>query len=206
MTKIDKNKKTIEAYDKNPDFYSERFDSYGMRIEDVDRALKLNESGSSTVLELGCGTGRDAQYIISKVGIDNYVGIDGSKGLIKLAQKKNPGAMFKVEDIRKMEVSPETVGVIFAFSFFVHINREDMAEIMDKCYKTLKKGGIFYIFSSKYGDYSEKLTNNLGDDKYYYFYTLEDFEKLCPYKFFVIYKNILDLRGQKGFELILRKI
>ena len=42
---MDKNKKTIEAYDKNPQFYADKFDSYGVRFEDIDRAIKLNESG-----------------------------------------------------------------------------------------------------------------------------------------------------------------
>ena len=44
------------------------------------------------------------------------------------------------------------------------------------------------------------------DEKYYYFYTPEDIEKLCPYKFFVVYKNIQDIKGQSWFEIILRKI
>ena len=87
MKNIDKNKKTVEAYDKNAQFYADKFDSYGIRIDDIDRALKLNESGSNKVLELGCGNGRDAQYIISKVGIENYTGIDASAGLLEKARE-----------------------------------------------------------------------------------------------------------------------
>ena len=61
----------------------------------------MNESGSGKVLELGCGNGRDVQYIVSKVGIDNYIGIDASSGLIALARKKVPKAVFHVKDMRK---------------------------------------------------------------------------------------------------------
>lgn len=212
MANIDKNKKTVEAYDKNPQFYSDKFDSYGIRISDVDRALKLNESGINRVLELGCGTGREAKYIISRIGFDNYTGVDASRGLIDLARGKLPEGDFRVEDMRTFDVTlqkggqaPETLGIVFSFASMLHVNREEMAKIIDNCYKWLKIGGILYI-STKYGKYREEKIEKLGDDKYYYFYEPKDFEELCPYKFFVVYKNVQDIREQSWFEIALRKI
>lgn len=203
----DKNKKTIEAYDKNPQFYADKFDSYGVRIEDIDRAIKLNESGSNKVLELGCGNGRDAQYIISRVSCENYAGIDASGELIRLAKEKNPRGTFHVKDMLDMGeiVSSETIGIIFSFASVLHVNREELADLLEKCHKWLKIGGILYI-STKYGEYKEEKINNLGDEKYYYFYKPEDIEKLIPYKFFMVYKNVQDIRGQSWFEIALRKI
>ncbi len=205
MIEKDKNKKTVEAYDKNPQFYADKFNSYGVRFEDIDRALKLNESGSNKVLELGCGNGRDAQYIISKVGKGNYLGIDASEGLVKLAKQKVFEGEFHVKDIRDVSYETETFGVIFSFASMLHMKREELESLLEKCYKSLKTGGILYI-STKYGEYKEEKITNLGDEKYYYFYKPEDIEKLCPYKFFVVYKNVQDIRGQSWFEIALRKI
>jgi len=205
MAKLDKNIKTVEAYDKNAQFYADKFDNYGVRVEDIDQALKLNESGSNKVLELGCGNGRDAEYIISKVGIDNYTGIDASAGLIKLARRKIPKGEFHVKDMRSVSYETGTFGIIFCFASVLHLNREELADIIQKCHKWLKIGGILYI-STKYGEYKEEKITNLGDEKYYYFYKPEDIEKLCPYKFFVVYKNIQDIKGQSWFEIVLRKI
>ena len=205
MTEIDKNRKTIEAYDKNPQYYADKFDSFGARIEDIDRALKLNESGGSKVLELGCGNGRDAQYIVSRVGPENYIGIDASNGLLTLAQKKVPQGEFHLKDMREAKFSHETFGVIFSFASVLHLKPEELAAIVLKCYKWLKIGGILYI-STKCGEYKEEKSKNLGDDKYYYSYLPEDIEKLCPYKFFVVYKNIQDIKKQSWFEMALRKI
>ena len=208
---MDKNKKTVEAYDKNPQFYADKFDSYGIRFEDIDRALKLNESDSQRILELGCGSGRDAEYIISKVGKDNYVGMDASVELVKLCQKKVPQGTFHVKDMRNLEnVSPvgladETYGIILCFASVLHLKREELADLINKCHNILKTGGILYI-GTKHGEYREENIKNLGDDKYYYFYKPEDIEKLCPYKFFVVYKNVQDIRGQSWFEIALRKI
>ncbi len=202
---MDKNKKTIEAYNKNAQFYADKFDSYGVRIEDIDRALRLNESGCNRVLELGCGNGRDAQYFVSKVGPDNYTGIDASVGLVTLARIKVPGVMFHVKDIRSLDLDPDSLGIIYSFATLLHVNRDDLVKIIENCYKWLKIGGILYI-SSKYGDYREEEITNLGDGKYYYFYRPEDIEKLISYKFFLVYKNIQDIRGQSWFEVALRKI
>lgn len=201
----DKNKKTVQAYDKNPRFYADKFDSYGVRFEDIDRALKLNESGSNNVLELGCGNGRDAEYIISKVSCENYTGIDASEGLIKLAREKNPGGTFHVKDMREVSYETESFGVIFSFASVLHLKRGELADLLEKCHKMLKTSGILYI-STKYGEYQEEKVVNLGDDKYYYFYRPEDIEKLCPYKFFVVFKNVQDIKGQSWFEIALRKI
>jgi SAM-dependent methyltransferase len=202
---MDKNKKTIEAYDKNSQFYADKFDSYGIRTEDIDRALKLNESGLNKVLELGCGNGRDAEYVVSKVGGTNYTGVDASEGLIKLAREKMLGDVFHVKDMRTLDFKEGSFGLIFSFASMLHVNREELAQIIEKCHKWLKIGGILYI-STKFGEYKEEHITNLGDDKYYYLYEPKDIEILCPYKFFVVYKNVQDIRGQSWFEIALRKI
>jgi SAM-dependent methyltransferase len=205
MKEIDKNQKTIESYDKDAQFYAGKFDSYGVRFEDIDRVIKLNESRSDKVLELGCGNGRDAEYIVSKVGKDNYIGTDASEGLIRLAREKNPGAMFHVKDMRELDFEVDSFGIIISFASVLHLKREELADLLEKCHKILKTGGILFI-STKYGEYREEKVINLGDEKYYYFYQPEDIEKFCPYKFFVVFRNIQDIRGQSWFEIILRKI
>jgi SAM-dependent methyltransferase len=202
---MDKNQKTVQAYNKNPQFYADKFDNYGVRVEDIDKALKLNESESSKVLELGCGNGSGAEYIVSKVGKDNYIGIDASVGLIKLAKEKVTHVTFQVKDMRTLDFAPDSFGIVLSFASVLHLKREDLADLVNKCYEILKIGGILLI-STKYGEYKEEKVVNLGDDKYYYFYKPEDIEKLCPYKFFVVYKNVQDIRDQSWFEIILRKI
>lgn len=202
---FDKNKKTVNTYNKNAQFYSDKFNSYGIRFEDIDRAFKLNESFSNKVLELGCGNGKDAEYIISKVGRNNYIGIDASKELIKLAKKRVKDGKFHVKDMRSVSYETEQFGIILSFSSILHVKYEEMVKILEKCHKWLKTGGILYI-STKYGQYREEIVSKLGDEKYYYFYKPEDIEKLCPYKFFILYKNIQDIDAQSYFEIVLRKI
>ncbi len=210
MPEIDKNKKTVQAYDNNPQFYADKFDDYGPRIDDIDRALRLNESGSSRVLELGCANGRDAQYMISKVGIDNYTGLDASEGLIMLAREKNPGAVFHVKDIREISLAGqayeiETFGIVFIFATLLHLKREEVTDLLLKVKKWLKKGGIVYI-TSKYGDYREILLENMGELKYYYSYKPEDIIEMAGGGMAVTFNTIGDSDYGPSFTVALRKI
>ena len=201
----DKNKKTVEAYDKNSQYYAKTFDSYGVRSEDIDRALKFNNSGCSVVLELGCANGRDAEYIISKVGVDNYTGIDASERLIALAKQNNPGGTFQVKDMREVSYETESLGIIFSFATMLHVNRDELEALVQKCHKWLKTGGILYI-SSKYGEYRELEIENLGDEKYYYPYTPEEIKNIAGIGFVVIYSVIRDSDYGPEFVIALKKV
>ena len=205
MPEVDKNQKTVEAYDKNAQFYAGKFDSYGVRAEDIERALKFNESGSYKVLELGCGSGRDARYIVPRVGKANYIGIDASARLIELARQKLPGADLRVEDMRKIDVPHETLGIVLGFASVLHVNREELAEIVNKCHKWLKMGGILYI-STKYGEYRELEIENLGDKKYYYPYTPEDIKTIVGKGFETVYNVIQDSDYGPELVIALRKV
>jgi len=203
--KIDKNKQTIEAYDKNPKHYSKMFDSYDVRTEDIDRAIKLNKSGSNNTIELGCGNGRDARYMVFRLSPVNYRGIDASEGLVKLARENVPQGEFYVKDIRKLSFEPETFGIIFSFATLLHVKQEELSEIIKKCQKWLKNGGILYI-STKYGEYKELLIENLGDQKYYYSYLPEDIIKMAGTGFETVYSIIHDSDYGPELVMALKKI
>ena len=210
MSEKDKNKKTIEAYDKNAPFYASKFDSYGVRFSDIDRAFKFNKSGSQKVLELGCGNGRDAEYIVSKAGKENYTGIDASEGLVRLAREKvtlagQAHVTFQIADMRDLSVSDETFGIIFSFAFVLHLKRDELADLVTKCQKSLKIGGILYI-STKYGEYKELEIENLNDKKYYYPYTPEDIQKIAGNGFETVYNIFQDSDYGPELVMALRKI
>ena len=200
MAKLDKNRQTIEAYDRNADYYSEMFDNYDVRTTDIDRALGLNESGLNNILELGSGNGKDARYIILRVGKENFRGIDASEGLVQCSKKKVPQGEFHVKDMRKLDFEADTFGIIFSFASVLHMKRDELEEIIKKCHKWLKIGGILYI-STRYGEYKEVEVENLGDKKYYYSYLPEDIQEMAGSGFEIVYNIIQD--SDYGPELVI---
>ena len=55
----------------------------------AERALtrSLGQLAGRRVLELGCGTGRNAQAFLD-AGVAEYVGVDGSRGMLELARQR----------------------------------------------------------------------------------------------------------------------
>jgi 2-polyprenyl-3-methyl-5-hydroxy-6-metoxy-1,4-benzoquinol methylase len=66
----------------------------------VDR---IRRNGFRHVLDVGCGTGQLAAYLLDH-GIDSYFGIDFSAKAVEYARRNAPGGRFVVEDVRVSNV------------------------------------------------------------------------------------------------------
>ncbi len=201
-----KQKQTIEAYDQGASFYAEQFDKYGIRKTDIDRALSYLDTKKPKVLEIGCGNGRDAYFVTNKEGYTcNYLGIDASAELVKIAKEKNPKLMFHVKDFTDFDYKEGEFDLIYSFYTLLHVEREVLHETLLKILKSLKIGGILYI-STKFGPYRELEIENLGHKKYYYPYEPTDLLKVTQETCDVLFQAIHDSEYGPAFTLALKKI
>jgi len=198
---MDKKTETIETYNKSTKALADKFNKSGARIDDIERVFAHFEKNDLNVLEIGCGNGRDAQEILKHT--KNYLGIDVSEEMIKLAKESLPEAKFVVADIEDY-VLPVNLDIIFAFASLLHTDKDSLRQILDSAYRALNPGGIFFI-SLKYGGYHEKTTTDKFGTRTYYFYTPEKIFELMDKKYKVIYENIYSLRDQEWFTIILQK-
>jgi len=193
---------TTESYNKNALAFAKKFNEIGTRVGDIKRAFSLIKKDDPKVVEIGCGNGRDAKEILKYTS--NYLGVDISKELIKIAKKEISDGKFEVADFETFDF-PENIDIIFAFSSLIHSNWDDTKKILDKLYKVLADKGIFYI-SLKYGNYREIMKEDELGIRTNYFYSPEEIEKLAGKRYKTIYKEIQDLRGQKLFKIVLKKM
>ena len=136
---MDKSKQAVLVYNKIAQSYSKKFQKPSDYIEDF---LKLIPKGGK-ILDVGCGVGVDAGYMYSK-GF-KVVGIDLSKGMLKIAKKRFPNVDFKLMDLREIRFAPNSFdGVIASFSL-IHIPKDDVLGVLHKIHQILKNGGIVYI-------------------------------------------------------------
>jgi len=76
-------------------------------------ADRIRRGGRQRVLEIGCGNGRLAAFLL-ELGIEQYVGLDFSPVFINMARRLVSGARFIVEDARTSSIYTE-----FEYDFIV---------------------------------------------------------------------------------------
>jgi len=204
-----------EFYDKIAEKYEKEYKNITDIAEDKMIMKLLNVRRNSNILDLGCGTGLFLEYCKDS---HFYFGIDASRNMIKIAEKKHSRDMINFEDFRIEDINIFENGYYnYIISLFGSLNYiEDMERVIRIAYKKLCRGGrLFFMVYSK--DYRDRVrSHNINGKKYHitnlWGYTkreLEDIIKRCGienYKitgFRMINNKIIDiLRNKQLIKLI----
>lgn len=91
----------------------------------------------STILDVGCGTGRDAKYFIQHG--HRIVGIDICEPFIRDLQNTTPGN-YTIGDIvdPSSPVYQEKYDAVWCNSAIVHLTREESVQVMKNCFASLR--------------------------------------------------------------------
>jgi len=171
--------------------------SFGFYAKFIGNAIsKLEIKDKDYILDLGCGTGRNACLMRNYLSEKGFIlGLDISEGMGKQFNKKIrnfKNVAFKNQRIDlpfSLEDKFDKVFISFVLHGFPHEVRET---IINNAYENLKTGGTFWIL-----DFNEFA---LMDMPFYYripFVTIE-----CPYAFDFIerdWKKILEKSGFNNF-------
>lgn len=136
------------------DYYNQQAEEFVNSTVDVDfsdiqnQFIKMLPKGS-TILDLGCGSGRDSKAF--KNAGYKVIAVDGSEELCKIASK-HIGQEVICSTFQDLELSEEIDG-IWACASLLHLEKEEIVYTINKLSKNLKPGGIFYA-SFKYGDFT----------------------------------------------------
>jgi ubiquinone/menaquinone biosynthesis C-methylase UbiE len=121
-----------EAYDRLSDVQLES----GKRL-----AVEIGISAGERVLDVGCGTGRLAQWLAERVGAsDAVVGIDPLEERVALARARAPGIRFEVGRAEELgALSDGSFDVVCMSSVFHWIG--DRAKALAEVHRVLRPGG-----------------------------------------------------------------
>jgi len=139
--------KTLEYYNKNAVSFAKETINADMH-ELYEFFLKYLTQGAS-ILDLGCGSGRDAKYFLDKGYI--VTAIDGSPELCRLATDYT-GQPVICKLFNELEFSNDFDGV-WACASLLHLTMNDLIDVLQRIKRSLKNEGILYT-SFKYGDFS----------------------------------------------------
>lgn len=144
-------KKFLENFRKPKDNFGGRFILKSMnkgheKLASWGRSyLKIEKD--YTVLDLGCGGGRNIEYFLTKA--NKVYGIDHSETSVKMASEINKEAIeygrcqISVGDVRSLPFENESIDIITAFETIYFW--DDIEECFKEIYRLLKNGGQFLI-------------------------------------------------------------
>ncbi len=152
---------TLEYYNKNAKTYCDQT-LVGNLQENYNKFLEHLQP-NAYILDFGCGSGRDSKYFL-----DNgykVKAIDGSIEMCKLASKyiNQEVTCMKFEDLNDINAYDG----IWACSSILHIEKENLSDILIKMISSLKVNGIIYTsfkigtgYAIKEGKYYNYLTKD----------------------------------------------
>lgn len=96
------------------------------------------------VLDLGCGNGRFFEVLKDK-NVD-YIGIDSSEKLIKIARKRYPQAKFQVADALNLLPPNNYFNKVFSIAVLHHIPSEEFRlKFLKEAKRALKQDGLLIL-------------------------------------------------------------
>ncbi|SHK74186.1 class I SAM-dependent methyltransferase [Desulforamulus aeronauticus] len=167
---------TMKAYNKSAKGFENKFMNLDLYKEKLGSFCRLLKSGSK-ILDLGCGPGNVAKYLFESNQGFTVVGIDLSEEMIKLARQNVPhdSVMFKVGDIRELEMEENKYDAVVASFCIVHLDNDETINLLKKVVQMLKKNGMLYL-SCMEGKKSGFETTSFSNGGYIYFnYYSEEF-------------------------------
>lgn len=192
---------TVDTYNKFPKEYAEKFSHLSVS-KYIDQAFDKLGKENPRVVELGCGSGRDAEEICKRT--NSYKGVDISEGLLEIASQKNiPDAKFYLSSIQDYSFEG-TVDIIFAVASLLHLNKEDFSQVLKRAHKALSDQGLFQILV-KYGEYKgEEIVKDIYGERIFYFYQLSDIKNMAA-GYEVVYEERKTVGKKEWISILLRK-
>lgn len=138
---------TIEYYNENAKQFVET--TANVKFHHMQNHFLEKLQDGAYILDFGCGSGRDTKYFLEQ-GY-NVDAIDGSEELCRMAGEL---AGIQVKHMYFQELSEvEKYDGIWACSSILHLNHDDLEDVIKKMTVAVKLNGIIYI-SFKYGIFS----------------------------------------------------
>ncbi len=131
------------------------------------------------ILEIGCGPGNIAKFILREFPAFKITGIDASENMVELAKINNPTGDFQVMDARNIaQFNTNFHGIICGFCI-PYLDTNDCEELFKNVAKLLSEKGSFYVsFVAGDEDLSGFQIGSSGDRIYFYYYPLEKIQKI----------------------------
>ncbi len=138
------NDRTLAYYDENAKGIAGRYEK--IEFGDTQRRLLHVFAGRSAVLELGCGSGRDAAFLLSS-GLD-ITAVDGSQAMPARVETFHPELKARLCHAVLPGRLPFADGVfsgVYSLALLMHLKRDDLGTVFEEVGRVLSRGGLLFF-------------------------------------------------------------
>jgi len=141
----DQLQETIKAFDQAADQYLSHFQHYAPYQGSYKAFLAALKPGQQHILELGCGPGQVSHFLLNQRPDLKILGIDLAPNMIRLAKQLNPGARYRVMDVRQVSTLGESFDAVFAGFCLPYLKLTDVEQLLQDLGTLLRPGGLLYL-------------------------------------------------------------
>ncbi|MFW9852876.1 MAG: class I SAM-dependent methyltransferase [Candidatus Thorarchaeota archaeon] len=201
MNKLGRDSINKDGYNKIASRYHEERDIFNNKKE-LDYFIELLPK-EGKILDVGCGTGYGARYMVEK-GY-SVIGVDISVSMLEIAKKNVPEAEFIEADMTKLTFPDNSFdGIVSLYAIF-HVSREKHEKLFQDLHRMLKTGGILF-FCTNYNE-SEETDDYLGAEIFWSSYSSEKtLQMLEQIGFEIIYDALLERGEEEHYWIFAKKI
>ncbi len=136
--------KTLSYYENNARHLSQRYES--AKVDNIHALLLNTFPSKSYLLEIGCGSGRDAGFMHQN-GY-HVLAIDGSREMIAEAKQCHPELVGRLEVIKipdELYFESYSFDGVYSIATLMHLEKDSIDSAFEKISMMLKPGGKFFF-------------------------------------------------------------
>jgi len=137
---------TIQHYESQAEYLTTRYESADVRKLQGKLLQTLNNCNS--ILELGCGSGRDAAFILQTLTPELIIITDGSDNMLTLAARIHPELtpfLKKLELPEELRYEERTFDGIYSIATLMHLTASGIIEFLNEVARLLKASGVLFV-------------------------------------------------------------
>ncbi len=137
---------TVQHYDNKAVKLSKRYESADVRA--LQNKLRSVLKDCSTVLELGCGSGRDAAFLMSSSFERSFAITDGSSEMLTQAESLHPELapyLKKLELPEGLKAEKNSYEGIYSIAALMHLPPVKIKQSLQQITELLKPAGVLFI-------------------------------------------------------------
>lgn len=143
----------MEKLEPMADFFAKRVEMYDEHMitevegckEGYQKMAELIPENCEKLLDLGCGTGLELDFIFSRLPNISVTGIDLTEAMLKKLSEKHPDKALKLicGDYFEVDFERESFDCAVSFQTMHHFGHGKKEELYKKIYTALKEDGIY---------------------------------------------------------------